>query len=195
MTRVPREGNHPPAPLPMLGPTAPNGPVLLDTNVFINALTGRGPPVLRQMLQVLPRFFVAAPTRAELAWLTGRLDPAHSGTARVLAETKAAQAHIDPVMVLLPDDADWRAAGESAGRVARDLASGGRRIATAFDRMELIHDALIAVLAVRAGCTVVTEDRDFAAFARLDGRLRVVFYERIGLAPATPAPRRSTRPH
>lgn len=51
----------------MLGPIVPEGSVLLDTNVFVNALTGRGPLVLRQMLQVLPRFFVAAPIRAELA--------------------------------------------------------------------------------------------------------------------------------
>jgi predicted nucleic acid-binding protein len=162
----------------MLGDTAPEGPVLLDTNVFINALTGRGPAVLRQMLQVLPRFFVAAPTRAELAWLAGRLDPAHPGTARVVAAAEGVQRHIDPVMVLLPDDADWRAAGVRAGTVARGFAGGGRRITTAFDRIELIHDALTAVLAARAGCTVITEDRDFVAFARLDSRLRVMFYNR-----------------
>jgi hypothetical protein len=29
------------AALPKLGATVPNGPVLLDTNVFINALAGR----------------------------------------------------------------------------------------------------------------------------------------------------------
>ena len=163
----------------MLGDVAPDGPVLLDTNVFINALTGRGPVVLRQMLHVLSRFFVAAPTRAELAWLTGRLDPTHPETARVLALTEGVQDRINPVMVLLPDDGDWRTAGRNAGTVARRYAGGGRRIATAFDRVELIHDALTAVLAVRRGCTIVTEDRDFTAFARLDARLRVVFYDRI----------------
>lgn len=169
---------RPPTALPMLGEKAPDGPVLLDTNVFINALAGRGPAVLRQMLQVLPRFFVAAPTRAELSWLAGRLDPAHPGTARVLAATEGVQSHIDPVMVLVPDDADWRAAGQRAGTVARGFASGARRIATAFDRVELIHDALTAVLAARAGCTVITEDRDFVAFGRLDAKLRVMFYDR-----------------
>ncbi len=193
MTRAPHAGSHPSATLPMLGPTMPDGPVLLDTNVFINALVGRGPAVLRRMLQVLPRFFVAAPSRAELAWLAGRLDPGHPGTARVLAQTEALQSRIDPVMVLLPDDADWRAAGARAGRVARELAGGGRRVGTAFDRIELIHDALIAVLAARAGCTVVTEDRDFAAFARLDRGLRVVFYDRVGRSPTSPA-QGSTRP-
>ena len=164
--------------LPLLGEVAPDGPVLLDTNVFINALTGRGPVVLRQMLQVLSRFFVAAPLRAELAWLTGRLDPTHPDTARILALTEGVQNRINPVMVLLPDDSDWRAAGRNAGTVARGYAGGGRRIATAFDRVELINDALTAVLAARSGCTVITEDRDFAVFARLDSRLRVVFYDR-----------------
>jgi len=171
----------------MLGSTVPDGPVLLDTNVFINALTGRGPVLLRQMLQALPRFFVAAPTRAELSWLAGRLDPAHPGTARVLAETEGVQARIDPVMVLSPDDGTWRAAGERAGRVARYLAGGSRQIHTAFDRMELIHDALIALLAARAGCTVVTEDRDFIAFAQFDRQLRVVFYDRVVPTPRAPA--------
>jgi predicted nucleic acid-binding protein len=171
----------------MVGSTVPDGPVLLDTNVFINALSGRGPAVPRLMLRALPRFFAAAPTRAELAWLAGRLDPAHPGTARVLAETEGVQARIDPVMVLLPDDAAWRTAAERAGRVASELAGGGRRIRTAFDRMELIHDALIAVLAARAGCTVITEDRDFAAFARLGRRLRVVFYDKVGGSPTSPA--------
>ncbi len=164
--------------LPMLGDVAPDGPVLLDTNVFINALTGRGPAVLRQMLEVLPRFFIAAPTRAELAWLAGRLDPAHPGTARVIAAANSVQRHIDPVMVLLPVDADWRAAGTRAGTVARRISGGGRRIATAFKRMELIHDAMAAELAVRAGCTIVTEDRDFIAFADLEPALRVLFYDR-----------------
>jgi predicted nucleic acid-binding protein len=54
--------------------------------------------------------------------------------------------------------------------------------------MELIHDALIAVLAARAGCTVVTEDRDFAAFARLDRGLRVVLYDKPRLAQGEGGP-------
>ena len=82
--------------LPKLGDAIPHGPVLVDTNVVINALTGRGPPVLRALLEVVPRLFVAAPTRAELAWLRGRLDPAHPGTGRVLATYRALLSRIDP---------------------------------------------------------------------------------------------------
>jgi predicted nucleic acid-binding protein len=166
------------AALPKLGQAVPREPVLLDTNVFINALTGRGPAVLRALLEVLPRLFVAAPTRAELAWVRGRLDPNHPDTARVLAVYEALLARIDPAKVLVPTDADWLAAGALAGRAARALAGGGGRITTAFDRVELISDALTAVLACGAGFTVITEDADFDILAQLIPGLQVLFYDR-----------------
>jgi predicted nucleic acid-binding protein len=181
MKRPAAQADRPSPALPLLGEAVPDGPVLLDTNVFINALIGRGPLVLRQMLQALPRFFVSAPTRVELAWIGGRLDPAHPGMARAVAAAHGVQTCIDPAKVLLPSDADWRTAGERAGRIAREAVGGGRRIATAFDRVELIHDTLTAIVAARAGCIVVTEDRDFAALARFDPGLRVLFYDRTGV--------------
>src|ERR1700730_3507489 len=107
------------AALPKLGTAVPVGSVLLDTNVFINALAGRGPPVLRTLLETLPRVFVAAPSRAELAWVLGRLDPNRPGTARVVATYEALLSRIDPAKVLVPADADWLAAGALAGRTAR----------------------------------------------------------------------------
>ena len=158
----------------------PRGPVLLDTNVFINALAGRGPSVLRDLLEALPRLFVAAPTRAELAWVRGRLDPDHPGSARVLGIYEALLSRIHPAKVLIPTDADWLAAGELAGRAARMVAGGGGRIATAFDRVELISDALTAILAREAGFTVVTEDRDFDVLAQVVPGLQVLFYDRHG---------------
>jgi predicted nucleic acid-binding protein len=156
----------------------PQGQVVLDTNVFINALAGRGPPVLRALLEAVSRVFVAAPTRAELAWVRGRLDPDHSGTARVLASYETLLSHIDPAKVLVPTDADWLAAGELAGQAARILAGGGRKIMTAFDRVELISDALTAILAAGAGFTVVTEDADFDVLAQLVPGMHVLFYDR-----------------
>lgn len=161
-----------------LGASAPRGPVVLDTNVFINALAGRGPPVLKLLLAGVRRFHVAAPTRAELAWVRGRLDPAHPGTARVLAEYDAILGLVDPARVLVPDDGDWLAAGELAGHAVRMLAGGGRRIATAFDRVDLVSDALTAVLAGKAGLPVVTEDRDFEVLAQLTPALQVLLYSR-----------------
>jgi predicted nucleic acid-binding protein len=169
---------HPRAALPRLGDSVPQVPSLLDSNVFINGLAGRGPSVLRNLLSALPELFVSAPTRAELSWVGGRLDPEHPGTARVVAAYSDTLARIDPARVLVPDDADWLAAGTLAGAAARALAGGGKRIATAFDRVELISDALTAIVAARAGVTVVTEDADFDILAQLLPGLSVLFYER-----------------
>lgn len=167
------------AALPKLGESVPKGPVVLDTNVFINALTGRGPATLRSLLEILPRLFVAAPTRAELSWVCGRLDPDHPGTGRVLATYEELLTRLDPAKVLVPDDADWVAAGALAGRITRSLAGGGGRIATVFDRVELISDALTAILAREAGFAVVTEDAHFDLLAQLAPGLRVLFYDRV----------------
>ena len=161
----------------MLGPEVPRTPVVIDTNVFINALAGRGPVVLRDLLQAVPRLFVAAPTRAELAWVSGRLDPGHPGTGRVLALFAAQMARIDAAKILVPDDEDWVAAGRFAGAAARIMAGGGRRIGTAFDRVELISDALIAILALKARLTIVTADLDFEVLARIIPGLAVLFYD------------------
>jgi hypothetical protein len=133
--------------------------------------------VLRALLEVLPRLFVAAQTRAELAWVRGRLDPDHPGTARVLATYEDLLVRIDSAKVLVPTNTDWLAAGELAGRAARACAGGGR-IATAFDRVELISDTLTAVLAHWAGFTVITEDSDFDVLAQFTPGLRVLFYDR-----------------
>jgi len=81
----------------------------------------------------------------------GRLDPAHHGTGRVLSTYEELLSRIDPAKVLVPSDADWPAAGELAGHAARAIAGGGGKIATAFDRVELISDALTAILALKAG--------------------------------------------
>jgi predicted nucleic acid-binding protein len=165
--------------LPHLGVTLPSGPVLLDTNVFINALTQREPSLPRMLLASLTDAFVAAPTRAELSWLIGRLDPDHPGTARVVAAIESAISHIDPAKVLVPMDADWLAAGTLAGRAARAIAGGAKTITTATDRQELIGDAITAILARAASFTVITEDADFDILARLVPGLSVLFYDRV----------------
>jgi len=82
--------------------------------------------------------------------------------------------------VLLAADADWLTAGELAGHAARIMAGGGRRIVSAFDRVELISDALTAVLARAAGFALVTEDRDFDVLSQLVTGLQVLFYDRHG---------------
>ena len=178
-----RPGHSPSGAVSKLGAAVLPGPVVLDTNVFINALAGRGPPVLKILLEEVSRLFVAAPTRAELAWVRGRLDPGHPGTGRVLAEYDAILRRVDPAKVLVPDDDDWLAAGELAGQAARHLAGGGRKIATAFDRVDLVSDALTAVLARKASLAIITEDRDFEALAMLAPGLHVMLYDREARTP------------
>jgi predicted nucleic acid-binding protein len=165
--------------LPHLGATMPSGPVVLETNVFINALRQREPPLPRMLLASLTDAFVAAPTRAELSWLIGRLAPDHPGTARVVAAIEAAISHIDPAKVLVPTDADWLAAGSLAGRAARAIAGGAKTVTSAADRQELIGDAITAILARAAGFTVITEDADFDILARMAPGLSVLFYDRV----------------
>jgi predicted nucleic acid-binding protein len=165
------------ATLPLLGVSAPSGPLLLDTNVFINALTGRGPPELRALLGSLPLSFVSGATIAELNWARGRLDPAQPDTARVIASVEAALAQIPPARVLAPFAAQWADAGVLAGRSARAVAGRVRSIRTAFDRIELINDAVTAVVALAAGATVVTQDGDFDLFMQLEPALDVLFYD------------------
>ena len=167
-----------PAGFSTLGDDVPTGPIVLDTNVFINALARRGPPVLAHLLAVVPRLFVAAPTRAELSWVSGRLDPDHRDTAKVLAKFHDLMQMIDPEKVLVPEDEDWASAGSLAGAAARMMAGGGKKIGTAFDRVELISDALTATLAAQGGFTVVTEDADYRVLGSLIPDLRVAFYVR-----------------
>ena len=159
-----------------MGTAAITGSVLLDSNVFIAALAGRGPAALAILLANLPQSFVSGAIMAELSWTRGRLDPRHTDTARVLEKYNGALSRIDTNKVLFPNADEWVRAGELAGSVARALAGGGKSIKTAFDRMELINDATTAVVAVRSGVTVVTSDRHFDLFMQLDPALNVAFY-------------------
>ena len=113
---------------------------------------------------------------AELSWARGRLDPAHAQTAFVLALYEGLLGRIESTKILLPRAADWARAGELAGAAARGVAGTARSIRTAFDRIELIQDALTAIVALAAGATIVTSDRDFDLFAQLEPELDVIFY-------------------
>jgi predicted nucleic acid-binding protein len=162
--------------LPLLGTAAISAPILLDTNVFITALAGRGPASLAVLLSNLPQSFVSGAVMAELSWTRGRLNPQHRDTPRVLEKYNDAIVKIDSNKILVPDADEWARAGELAGTVARAVAGGGNGIRTAFDRMELINDATTAVVASRAGVTVVTSDRHFDLFMQVDPALKAIFY-------------------
>jgi predicted nucleic acid-binding protein len=160
----------------LLGTAAFSGPVLLDTDVFIATLAGRGPRELAVLLANLSQSYVSGAVLSELAWTRGRLDPRHPDTAKVLEKYNAALSNIDHGRMLVPDADEWLRAGELAGTAARAIAGGGKSIKTAFDRMELLNDATTAIVAVRTGTTVLTSDRHFDLFMQIESDLRVVFY-------------------
>lgn len=164
------------AELPMLGATSPHGPLLLDTNVFVNALTGRGPRILQALLINLPQSFVSAATVAELSWTRGRLDPDHPQTAKVVTTINEALARIDPAKILTPTADQWRLAGERAGAAVRAVAGGTRSFKIAAERHEMLNDALTAAVASDAAVGIVTQDADFDLLMQIDPALNVLFY-------------------
>jgi predicted nucleic acid-binding protein len=164
--------------LPRLGKTLPPGRFLYDTNVFIHALARRRSPLPALLLNSLDDAYVSGPTRAELAWLLGRLDPAHPNTAMTVTLVRTIIGRTDPDKILNPTRSQWLEAGTLAGHAARAIAGGGKSITTAAERQELIGDAMTAVLAHAAGCTIITEDADFDVLGRFLPRLSVLFYDR-----------------
>jgi predicted nucleic acid-binding protein len=162
--------------LPRLGETVPKGPVLLDANVFLNAFARRGPPALQTLIANLPMSFLSGPVVAEMAWVRGRLDASHPNTAGALAAYEDALGRISVEKVLIPDAGEWLAAGALAGAAARAIAGGATSMRGAVDRVELINDAVTAVVALRAGVSIVTADADFDLFQQLEPGLDVLFY-------------------
>ncbi len=71
----------------------------------------------------------------------------------------------------------WARAGDLAGQAARGVAGGGKSIKTAFDRIELINDAVTAVVSLDAQATIITQDGDFDLFLQLEPALDVLFYD------------------
>ncbi len=164
--------------LPRLGATLPPGRFLFDTNVFIHALARRRSPLPALLFRAIGDAYVSGPIRAELAWLLGRLDPVHPNTASTIGLIEAMIGRVIVDKVLNPTRSQWLEAGMLAGQAARTIAGGGKSIATAAERQELIGDAMTAVLAASAGCTIITEDADFDVLARFLPGLSVLFYDR-----------------
>lgn len=165
--------------LPRVGAALLPTPVLFDTNVFIHALARRRSQLPAAVLDALHRAYVAAPTLAELSWLLGRLDPGHPNTAATVGTIRGAVGQIEAGTILTPTAAQWLEAGTLAGQAARAIAGGAKSVTTATDRQELIADAITALLARDAGCTIVTEDADFDVLASLLPGLTVLFYDRV----------------
>ena len=159
--------------LPFLAQVAPAYPkLLLDTTVYIDALQGR----LEEQAEIALRagsLWHCTVTGAELAALSGLLDPLVPGTQEAVKQVAASIEQRPAHRILNPDRDVWREAGVLAGLLAR-LQGYGRR-----ERRKALNDALIFLTAAKNGCAVLTRNlADFDLLMQLDPRGRAIFYQR-----------------
>jgi predicted nucleic acid-binding protein len=159
--------------LPFLSSAKPPLPkLLLDTTVYIDTLQGTIPDEVAIALQSASLWHSTV-TEAELAALSGLLDPARSDTRHVIASVDAAIQQRPPHRILNPGRDVWRDAGILAGLLAR-LQSYGRS-----EQRKALNDALIFLTAARQGCAVLTRNlTDFDLLSQLYPSGQVVFYDR-----------------
>ena len=145
-------------------------PLLIDTTVYLDALQGRTPAAVDDLLRYRS-IFHSAVCLAELTHAFGRLDPAHSGTRKVLAALSGAIEDIPRHRLFAPDTDLWGKAGMLAGkalRMGRIPPGQGRR---------LLNDSLIYLQARKVGAAVLTRNvRDFDLLQQLVPSGAVVFY-------------------
>jgi len=159
--------------LPFLAQVAPAYPkLLLDTTVYIDALQGR----LEEQAEIAlwaGSLWHCTVTEAELAALSGLLDPLVPGTQEAVKQVAASIEQRPAHRILNPDRDVWREAGVLAGLLAR-LQGYGRR-----ERRKALNDALIFLTAAKNGCAVLTRNlADFDLLMQLDPRGRAIFYQR-----------------
>ena len=147
--------------------------LLLDTTVYIDALQARLPDYTEIALRTA-NLWHSTVTEAELAALAGLLDPAHSHTAKAIAQL-AASIELRPAhRILTPDRDTWREAGILAGLLAR-LQQYGKN-----ERRKALNDALIFLSAAKNGCAVLTRNvSDFDLLMQLDEKGQVIFYDSV----------------
>jgi len=111
-------------------------------------------------------------TEAELAALSGLLDPTRADTQEVVTKIGAAIEQRPTHRTLSPDREIWREAGILAGLFAR-LQSYGKT-----ERRKALNDALIFLTAAKHGCTVLTRNiGDFDLLKQLYANGQVLFYD------------------
>lgn len=149
--------------------------IIVDTNAIGAMLTGRAPMVMRPLLAASDDLWMAAPGVAEILHLAARLAPDHPDTPRIVASLNGALERLGAERILVPDAGEWAAAGRLAGAVTRRHGGSTRR-ATPGERIELLNDCLSALLAIRIGATVLTNDLDFDLIQQAAPQLRVAFF-------------------
>ena len=144
--------------------------LLYDTSVYIDILQDHFPKQGELMLRAVDAWHSTV-TESELAAACGLLDPAHSGTRKVIEEITALIDRRTVQRTVAPDQSAWREAGILSGILAR--LQGYEKD----QRRRVLNDALLYTSARRTGCTVLTRNiSDFDFLQQLDPSGRVLFY-------------------
>lgn len=159
--------------LPFLTNLKPPFPkFLLDTTVYIDLLQNRLPVEVDVALRA-GSLWHSTVSEAELAALTGLLDPARAETKTAIAQIAASIDRWPTHRILTPDREIWREAGILAGLIARLQRYGAN------ERRKALNDTLIFLIGIKHGCTVLTRNiTDFDLLMQLDSRGQVLFYDR-----------------
>jgi predicted nucleic acid-binding protein len=145
--------------------------LLLDTTVYIDALQGSFPRNAEVALRA-SELWHSTVTEAELAALTGLLDPKHPDTPRVVKQVVSSIEKRPDHRILNPDADVWREAGILAGLLAR-LQHYGKS-----EQRRTLNDALIFLSAAKHGCDVLTRNVvDFDLLMQLAPFGKAIFYE------------------
>jgi predicted nucleic acid-binding protein len=145
--------------------------LLYDTTVYIDILQGRFPRKGEWMLRAVDAWHSPV-TEAELAAACGLLEPAHSGTRKIIGQIGDLIERRPLQRTVTPDHEISLDAGILSGILAR-LEGYDRG-----ERRRALNDALLYVTARKYGCTILTRNLiDFDFLAQLDPRGRVLFYK------------------
>ena len=150
--------------------TAAPAVLLLDTNVYIGRAAGRLPQELREIIDQALLFHCSV-ALSELAVGVANADPAHPGWRKLRDHYAEVFAAVPTSRLLTPDAEVWADAGLVAGTLARTQGY------QAHQRKSCLNDALIFLTAAKAGCPVLTANRDeFDLIQQLAPNGRFVHY-------------------
>jgi predicted nucleic acid-binding protein len=165
LTRRPDEALAFAADAPSAGPG-----LLLDTNVYIDALQGRLPMATERLLETRQNHHSSVAI-AELVHLFGRLDPKHPDTTATLAQLSKAIAAVPSHRLTAPSVQAMGEAGIIAGTIAR------LRSMPKSERQPLLNDAMLYQQALETGWVLLTRNlADFDIIQQLVPGGRVLFY-------------------
>lgn len=145
-------------------------PLLLDTTVYIDVLTGRAPSEVKALLRIR-QINHSSIVLGELTHLFGRLDPADPGTGAVLAEIAATIDDIPAHRLSPPSVQAFAEAGIVTGIIAR------LRGLPKVDRQPLMNDATLFLQALEGGAVLLSRNiGDMDLIAQLVPTGRMLLY-------------------